>query len=230
MDNLKYYFSGMISGICGTIVSHPFFTIKTHLQNGEFLKCRNMNIKWLYRGFTPALTGYSIEKMLVFGSYKTIYNSLRNKSISDKQKIFFSGFMSGVIASVSITVFEQITISMQRNINITKYKQLFSGFLPTMARESVGFSIYFSVYEYLSNKYNKNKETLKTALIGIPSITSAWLVITPIDKIKTNIQSNVKIDIHNIGTAYKGFLFVMLRAIPFHTTCFVVFEFMNKYL
>ena len=98
-----------------------------------------------------------------------------------------------------------------------------------MAREAVGFSIYFSVYEKLSSIYNKNREPIKTALIGIPSITAAWMIITPIDKIKTNIQSQVR-SVAKLSTAYRGFTYVMLRAIPFHTTCFVVFEHMNSRL
>lgn len=224
MEYYKHFISGTFAGIAGTIVSHPFFTLKTYLQNGEQVL---YNMKFLYRGVSPAIVGYSIEKTLVFGSYKNINNLLKGQ-MPEKLNSFISGFLAGIIASFSITFFEQMTINMQRNLHVNNFKNLYKGFLPTMARESIGFSIYFSVYDHLKNKYNKQSSLYITALIGIPSIVTAWSIITPIDKIKTNIQSNIKVDIHNITSAYRSFPYVMLRAVPFHTTCFVVYEYVQS--
>ena len=96
-----------------------------------------------------------------------------------------------------------------------------------MYRESIGFTIYFTVYDQLSKDLT-NQKTMNTIAIGTMAITSAWSIITPIDKIKTNIQSGVKIDVHNLVTSYKGFQFALMRTIPFHVTCFVVFEKLMK--
>ena len=139
-----------------------------------------------------------------------------------------AGFLSGIFASLSITPFEQLTIDKQRNVKIYSLIHLYKGLLPTMARESIGFAIYFTMYDQISKYINPNKEFHKTIFSGCLSIISAWAIITPIDKIKTNIQSNTKIDIHNLVSAYRGFQFALMRAIPFHVTCFLVFEHLQK--
>ena len=232
MDSyLAYYVCGTVAGTVGTLVSHPFFTIKTKLQNNEQIgfKHRRLagNFKFLYTGFTRACIGYGIEKTLIFGSYNSIIehcNLDRNKYSHS----IFAGFSSGVIGALSIAPAEQLTIDKQRNIKNYSLKHLYQGLIPTIARESVGFSIYFTVYDQLSKKFNPEKQTGKTMIVGTVAIVSAWSIICPFDKIKTNIQSNVKIDVHDIATAYKGFQFALMRAIPFHVTCFVVFEHMMK--
>lgn len=220
----KYYINGMLSGCVATVISHPFFTIKTCLQNGQPYQ---KNLKFLYRGFNRAFIGYGIEKTLVFGTY----NSIITKMNFDHNNVLHSsmaGFLSGLVGSLSITVAEQLTIDKQRGIRNYNLFHLYKGLIPTMYRESLGFTIYFTVYDQLSKKFNKSKKTMSTMLIGTLAITSAWSIITPIDKIKTNIQSGVKIDVHNLATAYKGFQFALMRAIPFHVTCFVVFEKLMK--
>jgi hypothetical protein len=237
MDYVNHYLYGTVAGCVGTMVSQPFFTLKTCLQNNELpnMKSRTykQNFFWLYRGFTPAIIGYSIEKTLVFGTYNSTlsYCNLDRNNISHTG---FAGAVSGMIASLSTTPFEQLTIDKQLPLDkqclIKKYSpyHLYKGILPTMARESVGFCVYFSVYEYLSKKYNPEKVTYKTACIGTAAISSALVFFCPLDKIKTNIQSGKPVDIHNISTAYKGVHFALMRAIPFHVTCFIVFEFMQK--
>jgi hypothetical protein len=137
--------------------------------------------------------------------------------------------MSGMIGSFSIAPAEQLTIDKQQNRKCYSLKHLYQGLYLTMARESIGFSIYFTIYDQLSSKYNNDKNISNTILIAIPSIVSAWIVICPIDKIKTNIQSGTKVDMHNIFAGYKGFKYALMRAIPFHCTCFATFEYTKKY-
>lgn len=221
----KYYINGMLSGCVATVVSHPFFTIKTCLQNGQPYR---KNLKFLYSGFNRAFIGYGIEKTLVFGTYNSIIKKM-NLDHNNPLDSSIAGFISGIAGSSSITVAEQLTIDKQRGVKNYSLGHLYKGLYPTMYRESVGFTIYFTVYDQLSKRFNKSKETLNTIFIGTIAITSAWSIITPIDKIKTNIQSGVKIDVHNLASAYKGFQFALMRAIPFHVTCFVVFEKLMKY-
>jgi hypothetical protein len=230
MDYKKYYIYGTLSGTVATCVSHPFFTLKNSLQNNEPIKFTGkfyFDTKLLYSGFIRSCIGYSIEKSLVFGTYNTILSHF-NLNRENIYHSALSGFLSGIIASLSITPFEQLTIDKQRNIKLYTPVHLYKGLFPTMARESIGFAIYFTVYDQISAYINPHREVPKTIFTGCLAIISAWSIITPIDKIKTNIQSNTKIDIHNIVTAYKGFNFALMRAIPFHVTCFLVFEYLQK--
>jgi len=215
---MEYFGYGLIAGATATIISHPFDTCKTFIQGNERI---DKNIyKKIYRGITPAIIGYSIEKTFVFGIYSNIINDKTNYI-----NTFNSGFITGGIISVTTTPAEQIKIDKQFIIK-TEYKltNLYKGIIPTFFREAIGFGIYFTTYEYLSNKYNKEKKIIKTGMIGACACFNAWMIIYPIDKIKTQIQSNKKIEILSIRQMYKGIHFGLLRAIPFHSTCFIVFE------
>ena len=106
MDFINYFVSGAVAGAAGTLVSHPFFTLKTCLQNGEKLIFRTSfvkNLKWLYGGFGYAIVGYSIEKTLVFGSYMSIMHLLKKNHYTQnrlqKYHSFVAGFLAGVATS-----------------------------------------------------------------------------------------------------------------------------------
>ena len=68
----------------------------------------------------------------------------------------------------------------------------------------------------------------KTAVIGCFTSITAWSLIYPIDTIKTNVQAGLALSNYNIKHLYKGFSYALIRAIPFHTTCFVMYEALTK--
>lgn len=221
-DYIKYFLHGSIAGTTATIVSHPFWYLKCLAQNNERLD----SYKNLYKGFTRACIGYSIEKTLVFGTYNTIINKFklnRNNAVHT----FCAGAISGLVSSITVTPAEQLTIDKGRGINNYSLKHLYKGIFPTMIRESLGFAIHFSIYDQLSKRYNVEKEVKKTILIGSVTVITTMFLIFGTDTIKTNIQSGKSIDF-NIRNMYKGFHYGLCRSLPFHTTCFVVFEYLQE--
>lgn len=251
MENLYLFGGGCFAGICGTLVSQPFDTCKIYLQSGKPLNITQrtftQNIIWFYKGMTPSIIGYSIEKSLVFGTYNKTYNYLSKKNNNEYINTFISGFISGITASITIAPFEQLKINCQLKKKMSfNIKQLYKGLFYTIARESIGFSIYFSVYEFLKKTYISNDNNniyinLYYGLFGALSAFIAWIPIYPIDINKTRIQSGEKFNkfsqelfskkgFDKIRFLYKGYHFAMLRAIPFHSTCFVSFEIYKKYM
>lgn len=245
-DCAYYYLSGIITGFAGTLVSQPFDTCKIHLQNGMPLNIMRRsfigNINWAYLGMVPSVIGYGIEKSLVFGTYLTVCKTLNldDKKISHS---FFAGLIAGSTASISITPAEQIKINRQ-NEQKTNYsiRHLYKGFRYTLLRESIGFSIYFSVYNQLmktNSEYETfNKKLMKAGFYGAISAFIAWIPIYPIDTYKTQIQSGNDLELfvsklkqqnfyNKIRMLYRGYHFGMMRAVPFHATCFVMFEIMK---
>lgn len=246
---------GGIAGSIGTIISHPFDTVKIHLQNkqnfGKIMdnvkyRTFNGNLQWFYLGMKPSIVGYTIEKTFVFGVYSIIHDYFHLDENNFRHRTG-DGFISGLIASPSITIFEQIKIDRQIKLE-TKYNlnYLLKGWKYTACRESIGFSIYFNVFHLLSKKYNKNDndsfgyQTLKTAGIGACSAFISWIPIYPYDTNKTRIQSGGSGSLLNefklahditkkISVFYKGYHIAMLRAIPFHATCFVIWDWSKKY-
>lgn len=248
-DCLYYYAGGIIAGFAGTVVSQPFDTCKIYLQTKRPINFTSRtfleNIRWAYRGMLPSVIGYGIEKSLVFGTYATACNLLRLNE-DNASHTFVAGLIAGFVASISITPAEQIKTDQQlKKQTLYTFNHLYKGFGYTTLRESIGFSIYFSAYNQMSKQFNKNNKDCfslkiaKSGLIGACSAFIAWIPIYPIDLNKTRIQSGDSFNgfvtdlanekgLNKIKFLYRGYHIGMMRAIPFHSTCFMIFEILKS--
>lgn len=238
-QTLKNFQYGLISGINAIIVSHPIDTIKTNIQESKKI---NYNFKNLYRGLSAPLVGVGLEKTVVFGVFETTKPYTQSDVIS--------GGLSGMLASFIVTPFERIKILFQTNQgnwnllkNNLNFKFMFQGLSATFYRETPGFAIYFSVYNYLKNNMIKNNNQIslvESFCFGAIAGSVSWVFIYPQDRIKTHVQaiSNRKINftqglkeiLANGGYRglYKGFHFALMRAIPLHATAFATMELCKK--
>lgn len=126
--SLNEFIKGYISGTIGTIISHPFDTIKTNLQKGQKLNLNQGNfknnfkntIKSLYRGILPPLIGVGIEKSIVFGTYHSSYYWLKGNpyyKFSDNGSIAIAGGFAGFCTSFVVTPVDRLKIIAQTNEN-----------------------------------------------------------------------------------------------------------------
>jgi solute carrier family 25 carnitine/acylcarnitine transporter 20/29 len=73
---------------------------------------------------------------------------------------------------------------------------LYLGFVPTMIREGLGSTLYFTGYEYVIRKFVKPGQKSSTAPLSASILAGAfagicfWSLIYPIDYIKTLIQTD----------------------------------------
>jgi hypothetical protein len=236
MRNFGY---GYMAGMAGIVASHPFDTIKTNIQKKQIV---NYNIRNLYKGVAAPLFGVGLEKAIVFGTYET------SKKYTNSD--FISGGLAGLTASFVVTPFERIKILLQTNQTLEKQmlnrRFLFQGLSATFYRETPGFAIYFSTYNYLKNVIQqKGKEEqirpLDSFLIGAFSGCASWIFIYPQDRIKTHLQAckerhlgfteGCKEVLNDGGYRglYRGFHYALMRAIPLHATAFMTFELCKKY-
>ena len=155
-------------------------------------------------GLSAPLIGVGLEKAIVFGTYET--------SIKYTNSNVISGALSGLTASFIVTPFERIKILLQTNQEIKKEmlnrKFLFQGLSATLYRETPGFAIYFSTYNYLKSIRHKLYSDRYLNSLNIPTITTiptislsesflfgalagstAWVFIYPQDRIKTHLQA-----------------------------------------
>jgi solute carrier family 25 carnitine/acylcarnitine transporter 20/29 len=237
---------GLFGGFTGTLISHPIDTIKTRIQSKTFVTITDaLKAGKLYNGLTPPLVGIMLEKSIVFG----FYDKSRQYGLNN----FWSGIIGGFASTVIVTPIDRLKIHFQNNektkINLQMYKTLYKGFIPTIFRETPGFGIYFTTYNYLNNNYNNKKSLLNNFIYGSLSGLSAWLFIYPSDLIKTKYQAtkqehvNLKeiiINIwkeNNINNNYKkgflnfysGFSLAIMRALPLHGGVFLGYELSKKY-
>jgi solute carrier family 25 carnitine/acylcarnitine transporter 20/29 len=243
---------GLLGGLTGTIISHPFDTVKTRIQSNTSKTILNAVSRGkLYSGLTPPLVGIMLEKSIVFGFYE--------KTKSYGWNNFVSGLVGGFISTIVVTPVDRLKINYQNNeLKITSLNQLkqiikpsnlYKGFTPTIFRETPGFGIYFSTYNYLSQNYNSSKNYYKTFLFGSLSGLSAWIFIYPSDLIKTKYQAennnkSLPYTITNIwnqnnstnkltkgmNNFYRGFSLAIMRAMPLHGGVFFGYEVSKKYL
>ena len=242
MNDNNYYKNfgyGYIAGMTGIVASHPFDTIKTNIQKKQMI---SYNIKNLYKGVAAPLFGVGLEKAIVFGTYETSKKYINSD--------FICGGLAGLTASFVVTPFERIKILLQTNqtleTQLLNKKFLFQGLSATFYRETPGFAIYFSTYNYLKNKIQQRekKEDLHyfdSFMIGAVSGCASWIFIYPQDRIKTHLQACKERQISfNQGFKevlndggyrgfYRGFHYALMRAIPLHATAFMTFELCKKY-
>jgi len=200
------YFIGNSIGLTNTIIGYPLDTIKVHYQKNNKMPNINMN---LYKGVKYPLYSSLILNTIVFGNYNKINNYTNNN--------FLTGFFLGGIGSILINPFEIKKISSQVNYKSINFKY-YSGLKYTFLRESLGYGIFFSMYE----KLNKNNSPF---IAGGISGMSSWLIIYPIDTIRTKKLLNKSI---RVNTLYNGLTFCLLRSFIIDGLAFTIFDKSNK--
>ncbi len=229
------FISGSIGGLFGVIISHPIDTIKTRVQINSLNIKNAIKMGNYYSGIKPPLLGIPLEKSIVFG----FYNLSKKNGLNN----FWSGIIGGFMSTLIVTPIEYFKINMQNKNNIylknIKLKNIYKGFIPTVCRETPGFGIYFTTYNYLNNNYNYDNSYFKNFCFGGLSGLFAWIFIYPSDLVKTKLQdNNNKQNIKEIVTDiykkngfrgfYKGFHFAAARAIPLHAGVFLGYELSKK--
>ena len=172
-DNIPL--SGAISGLVASLVVTPYERIKILKQNLQVINYKALNIKFLYKGFTPTF----FREMPGFAIYFTTYEYLKKKTFTDYNKKidYTSSFLYGGISGVTSWIFiypqDKIKTILQsqsgteknRNINLNiksiissiynsgGIKHFYSGFGWAAARAVLLHSGTFCMMEYLNNKY-----------------------------------------------------------------------------
>lgn len=248
----KTFLFGIFGGFCGTVLSHPFDTVRVVYQEGSYknvAECaksiyKNNGITSFYKGLVPPLIGVALEKCALFGVYDNFKrcNPLFDNTGRDTYRnTFASGLFAGLVTTTIVTPVEKIKILLQnqKQADITTLikrgglSSLYNGWTATLFREVPGYGIYFTVYEYLKNTFgmpNCYTPAIYGALCGVAS----WTFIYPADPIKTKMQNNsinfreaLAIIMKNEGLAglYRGMPLALFRAIPLHGGVFMGYEF-----
>ena len=167
---------GLFIGVVQTVVGHPLDTIKIYKQNN--LK-PIYTLKFLYNGVVIPLLFNGLSNSIMFGMY---CNLKSQTGMSTEVSAFFAGGLSSIFLTPHDYVKTQLQITQT-----PKIRNMYNGFYMTTLRESLGSLIYFTGYEQCMRVLPENKFT--SFFAGGISGVASWVLIYPIDVVKTRIMS-----------------------------------------
>ncbi len=127
----------------------------------------------------------------------------------------------------NVDTVNKIKIIKTKQDILQTYKNSFSGFSYTLAREVISIPIYFFSYYYLI----ENTQFNSFFAGGIAGVNS-WLFTYPIDTLKTRAQlyNNKSFrDMINMGFLYKGLTITLIRAFIVNSFSFYIYDFVKKH-
>ncbi|KAF1797438.1 mitochondrial carrier domain-containing protein [Mucor lusitanicus] len=143
VNTLDSVLSGLVGGLAGLAVGHPFDTVKVRLQSRELASrykgtwnCFVTTIKQekfvgLYKGMASPAVGVAGVNALVFGSYTSLMQYQqeydKNSSSSSEQlpplrHVLFAGMGAGVITSFVTCPMELVKVQLQNQTQATAIK------------------------------------------------------------------------------------------------------------
>ncbi|CCC68768.1 hypothetical protein NCAS_0B06840 [Naumovozyma castellii] len=177
------------------------------------------SVKGFYKGVIPPLLGVTPIFAVSFWGYDVGKKIVTRSDSSSAQltmgQMAAAGFISAIPTTLVTAPTERIKVVLQTAgansktsfigaaKNIVKdggVKSLFKGSLATLARDGPGSALYFASYEISKKFLNDRNATAesKTGEVNIANVClaggiagmSMWLVVFPIDTIKTKLQSS----------------------------------------
>ena len=212
-----------------------------------------------------------LSQIISFNTFEATKNYLDHHSPYDSaMHPFIAGMTAGTVVSLFSCPFELVKIQMQLHRLVSAQEKVplkfhnswqcakflysthgFSGFFTGLhlhvTRDALGTALYFGSYELFHRVFSPTGKRegagpvahfLSGGLAGIAS----WLVIFPIDLVKSRIQKNVSfvdsgtkfpttipvlLDVIRVGgirQLYSGILPTLIRAFPAHSLNFLVYE------
>lgn len=226
---------GLFQGITRVLISYPADVIKIQMQKQLFTTTRKTvnyiiknDIRKFYRGSSISFVTVGLERSLQYYYLEKINKKYNNP--------YLSGFIVSFASSIYNLPMQYLTTNIallnkghdvNQYIKQTTYKDLYKGYFIETPKNVLGSTTYLGTYFKLRSM---TENTNLYPYFGGISGTITWLVIFPIDTIKTEYQTtkNKKLSdiifsrlIHDkkrpldgIKSFYKGLTPVLLRTFP----------------
>lgn len=232
MENHKDIYGlipGLMQGLTRVTISYPVDVIKVQMQkqlyNNSIDAIKNTlkyDIGKFYRGSSISYFTIGLERSLQYYYLE---------KINKKYNSYLAGFMVSIISSIynvpmqfattNIALFNKNNANICNFLKQTNLKKFYTGYFAETPKNILGSTIYLGTYMKLrSYTTNNNLYPFFGGLSGI----IVWLVIYPLDTIKTEIQTtkNTKYSEfiiqryrnYGIKSFYKGLTPVLVRTFP----------------
>tara|TARA_Y100000816_G_C26036674_1_gene542796 strand:- start:276 stop:926 length:651 start_codon:yes stop_codon:yes gene_type:complete len=203
------------AGLAQVAIGHPFDTIKVNIQNKKNWKV--LKPRQLYRGAKYPLVSSTFFNCTVFPTYE--------KTKKHTNSRVFSGFLSGLLVTPVVFFFDTATVLRQTGQKV-KLRNIINGYgkWPTLTRECIAMSVYFSSYDYLKT------QNINPLLCGSMAGVVNWSLTYPIDVVRNRQMAQ------NIGLIaavkqknfWKGFNICLTRAVVVNAGIFGTYEYIKS--
>ena len=175
--------------------------------------------------FDRAINFYIFEKCKQ-KKISSIYSSIISTSLCSIYFVPLNYF------STKIVLANKPVKEIWNQFKLLKSVQMYKGFAPDIARSFLGSVLFMSTYGMLRDNIPIEKHNY--LLFGVTSSISSWVVIYPLDTIRVIKQHSdmtyptlIK---NNYKNLYKGFSYILMRAIPSAGFGMVAYEYTKAYL
>ncbi|KAF3840713.1 hypothetical protein F7725_006575 [Dissostichus mawsoni] len=212
--------AGAIGGAACVFSGQPLDTAKVKMQTFPnlyrgFIHCitstyKQVGLRGLYQGTSPALMANIAENSVLFMSYGFCQQIIRlsaglpNETVlSDVQKAC-AGSIASIFSSLVLCPTELVKCRLQAITvwSVTRSimraegpRGFFQGLTPTIAREVPGYFCFFGAYELCRTSFADYMKCEKDDIGVMPIMFSGglggaclWLVVYPMDCVKSRIQ------------------------------------------
>ena len=193
---------GLFQGLTRVSISYPADVVKIQMQKQLFTTTTDTikhiiknDIKKFYRGSSISFVTIGLERSLQYYYLE---------KINKKYNPYVSGFIVSLASSIYNLPMQYLTtnIALLNKVNDVKqfikqttYKDLYKGYCIETPKNILGSTIYLGTYFKLRS--TTDNSTLYPYFGGI-SGTMTWLIIFPIDTIKTEYQTTKNVGLSNI--------------------------------
>ena len=179
-SGLAAFGAGTVAGCSGTLIGHPFDSLKVRLQVGRVLAPERFDLKWvqqLYRGVLPPILTAGFTSSINF----TVYESSRgflNRHYFDQptqtshlSSVFFAACCSGSIVSlisnpISVVKIQQQVATEKGMFSCTRdlwkrygLRTFYRGYSSTFVLECPGRGVYMTIYESIKTLFAYAQDT-----------------------------------------------------------------------
>ncbi|XP_029922923.1 solute carrier family 25 member 15a [Myripristis murdjan] len=281
--------AGAVGGTACVLSGQPFDTAKVKMQTFPSMyrgfvhcfvcTCRQVGLRGLYKGTSPALIANISENAVLFLSYGFCQNVVRyvigmdrGAALSDFQKAC-AGSVASIFSSMALCPTELVKCRLQamhemeasgkiasgqKSTVWTVVKTVlktngplgfYQGLTSTIVREIPGYFCFFGGYELSRSTFAQHMGTDKDGIGVLPLMFSGgfggaclWLVVYPIDCVKSRIQvyslagrqeGFIKtfmsiIRSEGVSALYSGLTPTMIRTFPANGALFLAYELSRK--
>lgn len=235
--------SGTVGGAVAVVVGYPFESVKVRLQTGN----KSRLFSSLFLGVSAPLVAVTPQWALMYCSY--FYSqSVLSERFSPVVCGALSGALCGLVISTVVAPVDAVKIRAQNEkkpaLRVLDARLLGHGFFATAVHLGLSQAVFFATYEYALARLGSADEShldWRPAMAGGLAGIVEWTACMSTDTVKTRLQAGplgvsywdvwkTTYVNHGLRGFYRGYLPILLRAVPVNSSAYFVIEFTNALL